>query len=169
VDRETGEHITLCEILALAHWGQAFAYAERDVNLEKALELIKEAQQQIRDTFGENNTAGVQFLAKYLDCKGWIHYKLDKLGNKPGNIDEAIANLEQAVALTAHAEIYLHLALAYESKWQKTTDKMERQTMLTKTRVYCQHAQVLDINGQNEQQIKALLQRIEENSKPVYI
>jgi tetratricopeptide (TPR) repeat protein len=155
VEGESIEPISLGEMLALAYWGQAFAYAERNTNLQKALCLIIAAQKQIEDTFGKKNISEAQFSARYPDCKGWLLYK-------QGKIDDAIRSLEQAVTLTAHTEIYLHLALAYESKLRKTTNKTQKEILATRVRTSCQHIQELDIDGQYEQQVNDLLQRLQE-------
>ncbi len=162
-------HISLGEMLALAQWGQAFAYAERSMNLEDALNLINKAQDQIKElneelsSLSKDESTEIQFPAKYPDCKGWIHYKL-------GEFDAAIICLKYALTLTAQAEIYLHLALASEGKLhelQKSKDWTQAQTMVRQARTYCQHVQELDINKQCEQSVEDLLQRLQEKGQEV--
>ena len=64
-------HISLGEMLALAQWGQAFVYAERETNSQRALELINAAQGLIECTFGKHNTDQAPCLA-YPDYQAWI-------------------------------------------------------------------------------------------------
>jgi tetratricopeptide (TPR) repeat protein len=162
-------HISLGEMLALAQWGQAFAYAERNMNLEDALNLINKAQDQMKElneelsSLSKDESTEIQYPAKYPDCKGWIHYRL-------GEFDAAIICLKHALTLTAQAEIYLHLALAHEGKLhelQKSKDWTEAQTMVRQVRTYCQQVQELDINKQCEQNINDLLQRLQEQSQEI--
>jgi len=113
IELEHGGQMSLGELLASAYWGKAYAYAERDANLEDALKLIEKAQEHIKRL---DSATKIQSFAIYPDCKGWILSKLDR-------IDEAIECLKQAVSLAADAENYLHLALAYERKLQASKDE----------------------------------------------
>jgi len=146
-------HISLGEMLALAKWGQAFVYAERGTDLQHALKLINDAQELIESTFGKHDTDKAQYLARYLDCKGWILHK-------QGKSTDAIQYLEEAVKLEADAEIYFHLALAYEAKSQKILFSKQRQNLVKRVQTYCKHIQELDFNGQYVQQVNDLLQRL---------
>ena len=143
----------LGDMLALAKWGQAFVYAERGTNLQHALELINDAQGLIESTFGKHKTDQAQYPARRLDCKGWILHK-------QGKSTDAIQCLEEAVKLEADAEIYFHLALAYEAKSQKILFRKQRQNLVKRVQTYCKHIQELDFNGQYEQQVNDLLQRL---------
>ncbi len=144
---------SLGDMLALAKWGQAFVYAERRTNLQCALKLINDAQGLIESTFGKYKTDLAQYPARYLDCKGWIL-------QKQGKINDAIQSLEEAVKLEADAEIYFHLALAYEAKSQKILFGKQKQNLVRRVQTYCKHIQELDFNGQYEQQVNDLLQRL---------
>lgn len=147
-------NFSLGDMLALAKWGQAFVYAERGTNLQLALKLINEVQGLIQSTFTEHkNTGKAQYPVSYPDCKGWILHKQGK--NK-----EAIQCLEDAVKLEANAEIYLHLALSYEAMSQKILFRQQRQNLVKQIQTCCKHIQELDINGQYEQQVNDLLQRL---------
>lgn len=64
-------HISLGEMLALAQLGQAFVYAEREKNSQRALELINAAKGLIECTFEKHNTDQAQCLA-YSDYQAWI-------------------------------------------------------------------------------------------------
>jgi tetratricopeptide (TPR) repeat protein len=143
----------LGDMLALAKWGQAFVYAERGTKLQCALELINDAQGLIKSTFGKDKTDQAQYPACYLDCKGWILYK-------QGKSNDAIQSLEEAVKLEADAEIYFHLALAYEARSQKILFRKQRQNLGKRAQTYCKHIQELDFNGQYVQQVNDLLQRL---------
>jgi len=162
---ETTEPIVLGEMFALAHWGQALTYAERNMDLAKALAQINEAHKYVARTrkglskFHETEKkVEIQFQAKYYDCEGWILYKLEKF-------DKAIVCLEQALKLTVHAEVCLHLALAYEGKLRQTSDKKRAQTLITKAQMYLQYAYELDINDQYKQQLEDLQKRLQEISQ----
>jgi len=162
---ETTEPIVLGEMFALAHWGQALTYAERNMDLAKALAQINEAHKYVARTrkglskFHETEKkVEIQFQAKYYDCEGWILYKLEKF-------DKAIVCLERALKLTMHAEVCLHLALAYEGKLRQTSDKKRAQTLITKAQMYLQYAYELDINDQYKQQLEDLQKRLQEISQ----
>jgi len=162
---EAIEPIVLGEMFALAHWGLAFTYAERNVDLPKALAQINEAHKHVARTrkwiskFHETEKkVEIQFQAKYYDCEGWILYKLEKF-------DKAIVRLEQALKLTMHAEVCLHLALAYEGKLRQTRDKKRAQTLITKAQMYLQYAYELDTNDQYKQQLEDLQKRLQEISQ----
>jgi tetratricopeptide (TPR) repeat protein len=147
------ENFSLGDMLALAKWGQAFVYAERGTNLQVGLKLINDAQELIQSTFGKHNTDQARFPALYLDCKGWILHK-------QGKSNDAIQCLENAVKLEAKAEIYFHLALAYEARLQKALFRKQRQNLIKQVRTCCKHIQELDLDGQYEQQVNDLLQRL---------
>lgn len=152
VEKDSVGHISLGEMRALAYWGQAFIYAERDANLRCALELAEKALKLIEPMMKVSGRI-LQFPARYKDCKGWILHKL-------GRTDEAIECLEQSVALEAQAETYLHLALACESKLLQTNDKTQKRQFFTRIEAYCQHACELDTNKRFCQQVEQLLQRL---------
>ncbi len=149
--------ITYGEILALAKWGIATVYSERDVKLPEALDLITEAQQHISKL---QHKVQLLFPARYEGCMGWI---LFKLGDSPG----AIRCLNNALILAAHAEIYLRLALVHESQMQCSNDTAEIESVIKKVRAYCQHVHELDSNGEWEQQVKDLQLSLQEKSREV--
>src|SRR6266516_4358052 len=122
----------LVDMLALAKWGQAFVYAERGTNLQHALGLINDAQGLIESTFGKHKTDQAQYPTRYLDCRGWILHK-------QGKSNDAIQCLEEAVKLEADAEIYFHLALAYEAKSQKMLFRRQKQNLVKRVQTYRKH------------------------------
>lgn len=162
VEADPRVHISVMqgEILALAKWGKATAYAERDVNLPDALNLIKDAQQHIDELQQKKPGAQLLFSAGCKGCLGWVYFKL-------GEFDEAIKCLKDALILAAHAETYLRLALVHESQMQLSKDIAEIESLLKQVRIYCQHVQELDINREWDQQVKDLLLRLQEKSQEV--
>lgn len=147
VEKDSVGHIPLGEMRALAYWGQAFIYAERDANLHGALELAEKALEHIESMKATSTI--LQFPARYTDCKGWILYK-------QGKTDEAITCLEQSVAQEAQAETYLHLALAYESKVHQTSKEAEKRQYSTRLQACSRHVCELDVNKRFCQQVEHL-------------
>jgi tetratricopeptide (TPR) repeat protein len=153
VEAEYGGFMSLGEILAMAHWGIAFSDAERDIRLHQALDLIEAAQRYMDELLVLE--VPVHFLANCMDCKGWILLKL-------GRIDKAIPLLQQAVSLSPDPQWYLHLALAYRQKLQKSRDNA---SLLHEIQACCQHVQELDSRREYEQQVNEILGRLQEISK----
>lgn len=162
VEADPRVHIFLThgEILALAKWGKATVYSERDVKLEDALNLIIEALQHIRELQQAKPEVQLLFPARYEDCMGWLLFKL-------GKFDRAIKCLNSALNQAAHAQIYLHLALVYESKMQQLDNTAKIETLVKQIRAYCQHVKELDINGEWGQQINDLQLCLQEKSQEV--
>ena len=69
--------------------------------------------------------------------------------------------------LTAHSEIYLHLALVHESLLQQSSDMAKIEPLVKQIRAYCQHVRELDINGEWDQQVQDLLLSLQEKSQEV--
>ena len=155
VEPETKEPITLVEFKALAYYGQALAYTESDMDLQEAEKYIKDAEEQIK------GLTKPHFQAEYKHWQGWIHFK------RNGDIKNAITCLQQALALSAKAEIYMHLALVHEASLDNTKEKIHVQAIVSKVRMYCQHVQTLDYNSEYVQPVADLLQRLEKRSKNV--
>lgn len=149
VKTASADPLSLGEIIILAYWGQAFIYAERDTNLPHALELIGHAQEYI-EKIEKGREAHLQYPARYSDCKGWILYK-------QGKIDDAIKCFECALSKTADAEVYLHLALAYERKLKTCKDDVQ---LFAQLEACCLHAQKLDFKNECEPVVRDILQRI---------
>ncbi len=143
------EPITLGEFEALGYWGQAFAIVESDGNFKLAQDLINLAVSIIDDHYKER-TELLRFPSKYPDCLGWVHYKLDT------NITGAIEHLELALANAENAEIYLHLALAYERQYQLLSNEI----YLQRAQIYSQHALDIDIRAEYKKQVENLQQRL---------
>jgi tetratricopeptide (TPR) repeat protein len=153
VEAEYVGFMSLGEILAMALWGIALTNAERNTNLQKALDLVEIAQDYIDDLLQLKNL--VHFPANCKDCKGWILLRM-------GRIDDAIPFLQQAVSLSSNPQGYLHLALAYERKLQASGDDTD---LLDEIQVCCQHVRELDIRKEYEQQVSEILRRHQEKSK----
>jgi hypothetical protein len=127
---------------------------------------LEEAENHIRKALGyaEELIKGLtkpHFQAEYKHWQGWIHFK------RNGDIQNAIVCLQQALALSAHAEIYLHLALVHEASLEQIKEMVHVQSIVSKVRMYCQHVQALDFNSEYVQLVADLLQRLEKRSKSV--
>ncbi|MFH0877491.1 MAG: tetratricopeptide repeat protein [Candidatus Omnitrophota bacterium] len=77
--------------------GLAYLYAEKDINLDKALGLAEKAVE-------ADSTSGA-----YVDTLGWVYFKM-------GETDRAIALLTKAARLELDPVIINHLAEAYAKK-----------------------------------------------------
>jgi tetratricopeptide (TPR) repeat protein len=146
--------MTLGEFMAVANWGQAFIYAERDTKLalNEAQQLIKKAQGYI-ENIEKVDQKLVIYPELYPDCEGWILYKL-------GRTTEAIECLEQAVYLKSDAEIYFHLALAYEQHLRQCKDDAQ---LIRQVQICCQHVQELDIKKEYEQRVNDILLNLQKS------
>jgi tetratricopeptide (TPR) repeat protein len=82
---------------AAAYNALGYSYADRNIKLDEAISLIEKAL---------SITPNDHFA---LDSLGWAHYR-------KGNLDKAIAYLQQAYASSADPEIAAHLG---EALWQK--------------------------------------------------
>jgi tetratricopeptide (TPR) repeat protein len=153
VEVEYGGFMSLGEILAMAHWGMAFTDTERNIRLRQALSLIETAQRYMDELLVSE--VPVHFLANCMDCKGWILLKL-------GRFDNAIPLLLQAVSLSPNPEWYLHLALAYRRKLQKSRNNA---SLLYEIQACCQHVQELDIRREYDQQVNEILGHLQGKSK----
>jgi tetratricopeptide (TPR) repeat protein len=153
--KESGNPISRGEILARAHCGLAFEYADRGVKLDTALFHVEKARTRARNLEDE---AKDRYLAECASCEGWIRYKQDA-------IDEAIECLEDAVALNADAKGYLHLALAHERQARRCKDEDQARLLSTRARTHCRQAQKMDIKKEYSQDADELLDRLKEFEK----
>lgn len=153
IEPETGEQMPLGQVLAWAHLSMAFSYAERDANLNDALELAYKADAYIIKL--DNDAAKGRTWAARVDCEGWILFKQNK-------IDVAITRFEQALALTAAADAYLHLALSYEQKLQDSKDEAERRHLIARVHACCRHVDDLDLKQEYSQRVNDLRLRLQE-------
>ena len=145
------EPITLAEFEALGYWGNAFAIVESDGAFQEAQGLIQQAVDIIKNV-PEEKTKLLRFPGRYPDCLGWVHYKL---GDEK-DIEAAIEHLKDAIAKAEDAEIYLHLALAYERQLQISGDKKYLQW----AQIYSQHALDIDIRAEYKNMVENLQQRL---------
>ena len=143
------DSLSLCEIIMLAYLGQAFIYAERETNLPQAMELIGHAKE-FMEKIEKGRKVNLQYPAKCSDCEGWILYKQSK-------IDDAIKCFEFALSKTAEAEIYLHLALAYQHKLNTFKDDVQ---LIARLEACCLLTQKLDFKNEYEPAVRDILQRI---------
>ncbi|MDZ7360814.1 MAG: tetratricopeptide repeat protein [candidate division KSB1 bacterium] len=153
LEPETGDQMAVGQVLAWAHLSVAFSYAERDANLNAAQELVGKANvyiEKLNDGAIKDRTR-----AAHADCEGWILFKQNK-------IDDAIARFEQALALTAAADAYLHLALSYEKKLQDSKDEAERRHLIARVQACCRHVDDLDLKQEYFQQANDLRLRLHE-------
>lgn len=154
-------------LVASVYIGISFCYAERDVNLDDALRLVEKARLYIEklDDLKEKS----ECEALYEDCKGWIIYKQNKLGDVHGSMDKAIIHLKNAASQSAQSEFYLHLAEASEFMIQLAKrglleeDNILKDICIVKdsAMIYCRHAEELDISGRYAGRIKELKLRLE--------
>lgn len=151
IEAESGVgEMSLGELLAMAYWGQAFAFAQRNANLENALKYIQvDAQRELKRLDLKKTT--IRWPAIYPDCEGWVLHRL-------GRAAEAVKCLEQAVEKETDAEYYLHLALAYIQQLQVSRDK----TVVDKVQAAYQQIVELDIEKRFEKDLGRLLQRLNE-------
>ena len=152
VEGETVGFMSLGELLAMAHWGMAFAFAERNANLENAYELILNAEKYICDIAPGTKK---YWTAYCQDCKGWILFKQN-------DIAQAIKVLEHAVTLSANPQIYVHLALAYERKSQGTKEEK----LLQQLRYCYQQVQELDIKNEYTREMEVVFQCLQKAEQP---
>ena len=150
VEGEIVGFMSLGELLAMAYWGSAFAYAERNANLEKAQELIQTSQQYMHRLRDLAPAIKVHWPAYCQDCEGWILFKL-------GEFDKAIEALKSAVTLSAHPQVYVHLALAYEWKLQNSGDE----ALLQQLRYCYRQVQELDVKNEYKQEMEVVSQRLQ--------
>jgi tetratricopeptide (TPR) repeat protein len=94
--------------------------------------------------------------ADYEDCIGWIHYDL-------GHVDEAIGLLENSVSKKAGPSVYLHLAMAYESKMNSCNPPSKIDSLIARKALKCcRLANELDLRGEYKQDLKELNMRLRE-------
>lgn len=156
VESETVGFMSLGELLAMAYWGSAFAYTERNANLKNAQELIQIAQQYLQRLHSLAPSIKLHWPAFCQDCEGWLWFKL-------GQVDKAIEALKCAVTLSAHPQPYVHLALAYEWQLQNSQDE----ALLQQLRYCYQHVLELDVKNEYKQEMEVIslcLQRYDGNA-----
>jgi tetratricopeptide (TPR) repeat protein len=157
LEPETGDQMPWGQVLAWAHLSVAFSYAERDANLNAAQQLMGKANVYIEKL--NEGAIKDRTRAAGADCEGWILFKQNK-------IDDAIARFEQALALTAAADAYLHLALSYERKLQDSKEEAERRHLLARVLACCRHVDDLDLKQEYSQRVNDLRLRLQEKPQP---
>ena len=91
----------------------SYSFAERGINLEKALAMSRKAV----DAEPKN--------ASYLDTIGWIYFRLGQLGEARKEIEKALTFEEKNATMLDHlGDIYSKLGQKIKSKeyWQKAFD-----------------------------------------------
>jgi Tfp pilus assembly protein PilF len=92
----------------------SYSLAQRDLQLEKALEMVDIALQ-----IDPENGA-------YLDTKGWIHYKMGQYEEARRYIQKALDSREESAEVLEHmGDIYYQLGQLDDAKnfWQKALEK----------------------------------------------
>lgn len=140
-------------LLFQTHIGWALSYAERSVNLQRALCLTRYANWLLAKT---DKSSRQQDEADLHDCIGYIRLKEER-------VDEAIRELEQAVALAADGGAYFHLAQAYMARAQ--SDWSARTHWRAKAREACARARDADVRGRYSQEITDFLRQLNESGK----
>jgi tetratricopeptide (TPR) repeat protein len=149
-----GEDEPINDLLVQSYLCSAFSYAERGVNLERALRRTRYAKRRIARASGSKRQ---MYQGGYHDTLGLIHYRA-------GQINEAIKELEQAVALTADSGAYCRLAQAYLAHVQ--TDAIGRTHWIAKARDSCIHAGEADLRGAYNKEIGDLIKRLNQLTDP---
>ncbi len=134
IGNELNEIWGAADLAAQGHRLLALSFIERDVRLDEARGHI-DGSKRLLDLLGGN--ADPSARASELELQGRIHLE-------EGKYDEAIASLNESVALAADVEAYLHLARAYRTKADASRRKEDRRHALQRARRACRHARDLD-------------------------
>ena len=106
VDRRGDVAVSRGELLGKANLQLAKARVERDVDLDHALELVRDAKRSLGSPVLKTL---VQIEAECWACEGLVLYK-------QGKLDEALERLERAALLGRDPRVYLHLAMVCAEK-----------------------------------------------------
>ncbi len=136
---EYGPWLCLRGIRVMARIWLAYSMAERDGDLEEALNIVREARKQIEEfNFESRQKRALEFNC--FECQGWILAKQDE-------IVPAIALLKLAVYRNScDPEPHLHLATVYEKQARSWPKGPGRQRLISKARTHCTHAIELDFD-----------------------
>lgn len=147
------------ELLAQAHLLQARARIERDVELHRALELVRSAKRSLRAAHdGGIDRARADGIAE-LEARCWAQEGL--VLHKTGKLDEALRRLEHAALLGGHPTVYVHLAQVSAEKVELAiADEVERHTMLARAGAYCRRAAEADVFGEHREEIAEVSERL---------
>ena len=121
-------------LAASAHRLLALSFIERDVRLDEARRHIADSRRLLDQLGADVNPSD---RASEFELEGRIYLE-------EGKCDEAIASLNESVALAADVEAYLHLARAYRTKADVSRRKEDRRHALQRARRACRHARDLD-------------------------
>lgn len=159
VDRSGSVEHLRGELLAKAHLLRAEARVERDVELHRALELVRLAKRCLRAA----REAGVDLqrvedLAQ-VEARCWT---LEGLAlHKQGKLDEALKELEHAALLAGDPTVYLHLALVSAEKVELAApDEVERHTLLDRAGAYCRRAAEADAREEHVEEVADVARRL---------
>ncbi|MCK5452998.1 MAG: tetratricopeptide repeat protein, partial [Calditrichia bacterium] len=100
----------------------SYSLAQRDLQLERALEMVDRALEVDPDN------------GAYLDTKGWIYFKMGKFEDAQRFIQKALDSREESAEVLEHmGDIYYQLGQLEEAKiyWQKALDKDPQNFELT--------------------------------------
>ena len=159
VDRSGGVEYLRGELLAKVHLLRAQARVERDVELHRALELVRAAKRYIRAA----REAGIdpQRVGGFADVEAqcWAHEGL--VLHKQGKLDEALRRLEHAALLNGAPAVYLHLALVSAEKVDLApAAEGERHTLLARAAAYCRRAAEADVWEEQKEEIGEVSGRV---------
>lgn len=174
------------EIYIGALLGLAYSLAERDIDLDNALELVNRAEKvldtlkikskdQISGLSGKGSTQEFHdseallqtFLerirdieAEIYDKRGWIYYKQTE------KIDKAEKELRNALSRKASPDYYFHLAWIYETLSRET--EKDKKINAGLALAYCDHALDMAPNLSLQAEVKKLMDKIsqQQNSNP---
>lgn len=147
------------ELLAKAYLLRARARVEDDVELDRALELVRRARRYLRAA-GE---AGIdpQRVGGFADVEArcWANEGLALF--KQGELDEALSRFEHAALLGGHPTVYAHLALVSAEKAALSpAGEAERHTLLARAAAYCRRAAEADAWKEHTEEIRDVSRRV---------
>ncbi len=151
------------EIIIQACLGKSISCIERNGDPDIALYNALLAKKYIDSSEYFNNSQNCKedyharmryWEADYEDCIGWIHYDL-------GHVDEAIGWLENSVSKKAGPSVYLHLAMAYESKMDLCNPQSKSDLLIARRALKCcRLANELDLRDEYKQDLEELNMRL---------
>ena len=159
LDRRGSLEVSRGELLAKAHLLRAQARVERDVELHRALDLVRHAKRYLRDA--DRDRLDGQRLGAFADieadcwaCEGLILFK-------QGKLDGALRRLERAALLRGDPETYLKLArVAAEKLELEPGSEPDRHTLLARAEAYCRRATHADTASEHTEAIGEVLRRV---------
>jgi tetratricopeptide (TPR) repeat protein len=146
-----GEELPINTLLVIAYLGLAFLYADLGVNLGRAERLTLCARLRLARMNPETQAASLrdnELRARYHECLGALHFRR-------GELDQAIDEIERAVALYYGSLSYLLLARYRLAKAKSVREGASRWRELA--REACLRVRETDVRGEYAAEIAELL------------